>query len=175
MVQWLSLFSSLLGIGLLYFGIRRSMELLLPKNISDFSADLEEHRISFSKTGRYEICVASDSRSWFRRVPESALFAICPLEKKEPIFYCPLDFSLYSRKGENGQTMIPLGYFKIFSPGAYRIKITTPGILKKSDTLAILPYISNSNIFGTFLMLLSGAVLFILGTIFFLDSLRGRL
>ena len=175
MVHWLSLFSSLLGILLLYLGIRRSMELLLPRNISAFPAESKEHSVTFSETGRYEICVTSDSRSWFRRVPESALFGIYPLGTKEPVFYCPLEFSVYSRKGENGQNMIPLGYFKIFSPGAYRIETTTPGILKKSDMLAIMPYISNSNVLGTFVLVMSGAILFILGTVFFLDRLGGRL
>lgn len=175
MTKWLSLFSSLLGGLFLYFGIRRSIELFLPCTISIFPSTEEEHKVTFEKTGRYEICVSTDSRSWFRRIPESALFSIYPTNKNESLIYCPLNFAVLSRKDRMRNNMVPLGYFKVFSPGEYVVETTTPEILKKSDVLSIMPYISNSYVWATFILLLVGAGLFIGGTVFFLEIYGGRL
>lgn len=116
-----------------------------------------------------------ESVELFRRTAHQAKIEIEGMEGQTSIFFCPTRFALHTRTDMKGKTAIPLGVFKVYEPGNYRVRIENPEVFKKADVLLVKSYIGNLRVALMILMLIVGAFLSIGGIIFLMDSLRGRI
>lgn len=173
-IFWLSLFAFLIGIILLYRGIRQAGSILLPVEGDEFVGATGGDIVYFEKPGKYELCISTKVWSFFRRTAHQAKVEIEGVEGQPGVFYCPTRLALHTRTDMKGKTAIPLGVFKIYESGNYRIRIENPEVFKKADILLVKSYIGNLRVAVMILMLIAGAFLSIGGIIFLMDSLRGR-
>lgn len=174
-VFWLSLFSFLTGIILLYKAVRQAGSILLPVEGHEFHGTMGGDIVRLEKPGKYELCISTNVWSFFRRTAYRAKVEIEGVEGQPGVFYCPTRFAFHTRTDMKGKTAIPLGVFKIYKPGNYRIRIENPEVFKKADVLLVKSYIGNLRVAMMIFMLIAGAFLSIGGIIFLMDSWRGRI
>lgn len=175
MVSLFSLFVFFVGIILLYKGVRQAGSILLPIDGHEFLGTTGGDIVYLEKPGKYELCISTKVWSFFRRAAYQAKVEIEGVEGQPNIFYCPTRFALHIRTDRKGKTAIPLGVFKVYKPGNYRVRVENPEVFKKADILLIKRYNGNLRVALMILMLIAGAFLSIGGIIFFMDSLRGRI
>lgn len=163
------------GLILLYKGIRQAGSILLPIEGHEFLGITGGDIVHLEKAGKYELCISTKIWSFFRRTSYQAEVEIEGIEGQPDVFYCPTRLALHTRTDMKGKTAIPLGVFKVYKPGKYRVRITNPEVFKKADILLVKSYIGNVRVTMMILMLLAGSFLSIGGIIFFIDGLRGRI